>query len=296
MQCPPSTVYSVLKRNKLISKEYRKQRTKKHIKRYREPVPGFFQMDFKYAPFLIGNIQYYQLSAIDHCSSWRLIRSYTNKGEAEVLEFLQELKRECPFPIFQIQTDNDAAFTDKYTVGLGLKPTGAHPMDQWCKKHGIRHKLIPIGEKELNGKVENSHKFDDEEFYSQEKINSFTELSTKTYIYNHRWNDERATKTLGWKTPNEVILPYVTTLAILEGYFRVLLEESLQPLEAETPERLQPEVPIYPVIAQIKPQKIDPLDRYFAWMDWEAAQYPKTALLPLSYMSISYSDLGGFFP
>jgi len=163
----PSTAYAVLKRNNAISKEYRKKRTKKHTKRYRRPIPGYLQMDFKYVPYLIGGIQYYQLSAVDHCTSWRLIRSYRRKDEQSVMTFLRELELRCPFPIFEIQTDNDAAFTDKYTVGLGARPTGCHPMDEWCKLYGCRHKLIPIGEKELNGKVENTHKYDDEEFYSQ---------------------------------------------------------------------------------------------------------------------------------
>lgn len=191
MKCPPSTVYAVLKRNKLISHEYRKQRTKKHLKRYRRAVPGYLQMDFKYVPYKIQGKQYYQLSAVDHCSSWRLIRCFENKGEAQVLEFLQELLRECPFVIVEIQTDNDAAFTDKFTAGMGLEPTGVHVMDQWCEKHAIRHKLIPVGQKELNGKVENTHKFDDQEFFAQYPLRTFSELSSQSLLYNDEWNYHR---------------------------------------------------------------------------------------------------------
>ncbi len=42
--CSPSTVYANLKREKLISQEYSKKLSKKHLKRYRRPLPGWLQM------------------------------------------------------------------------------------------------------------------------------------------------------------------------------------------------------------------------------------------------------------
>jgi transposase InsO family protein len=284
MRCPPSTVYAVLKRKKLISKEYRKKRAKKHIKRYRRQVPGFLQMDFKYVPFLLAERQYYQLSAVDHCSSWRLIRSYENKSEEQVMEFLQELRRECPFVIAEIQTDNDAAFTDKYNAGMGLEPTGTHPLDQWCQKYGIRHKLIPIGEKELNGKVENTHKYDDEEFYSQHRFTSFPDLAARTYTHNYEWNHRRATKTLGWKTPQQVVDGYLYTFRLIELWFDSLQKE-ITDQGLDTWIGLGIELPS--PIKKIK--KPDPLDRYLAWMAWDAAQYHKYSLMLVSGMSLSYA-------
>ena len=71
----------------------------------------YLQMDFKYVPYLIGGKQYYQLSAVDHCTTWRMIRVYDHLGIDSALEFLNELDYRCPFPIVQIQTDNDVAFT-----------------------------------------------------------------------------------------------------------------------------------------------------------------------------------------
>lgn len=280
--CHPSTVYAVLRRNKLISKEYRKQRTKKHIKRYRQPIPGYLQMDFKYVPVKVEDRQYYQLSAIDHCTSWRFIRSYQNKGEEQTLEFLQALYRECPFAIIQIQTDNDAAFTDKYSVGLGIKPTGTHPMDQWCWMKGIRHKLIPVGEKEINGKVENSHKFDDEEFYSQNTFKTFTELQTRIYAYNDRWNNRRPTKSLGWKTPGRLVMEYQMTLFILDGWILELQREHNQrQKQQERINRAQ--------LIKKQVKKPSAIDRYLAWVDWDAKKGQKYALLPVSYISTIYS-------
>lgn len=47
MNVPPSTVYAILKRQKMVSQQLSKSLTKRHLKRYRRPFPGFLQMDFK---------------------------------------------------------------------------------------------------------------------------------------------------------------------------------------------------------------------------------------------------------
>ncbi len=45
------------------------------------------------------------------------------------------------------------------------QPKTLHPMEKWCNKNDIRQRLIPPGEKELNGKVERSHRMDDGYYY-----------------------------------------------------------------------------------------------------------------------------------
>ena len=234
-------------------------------------------MDFKYVSYLIHDKQYYQLSAVDHCSSWRLIRVYRRKNEESVKEFLEELNLICPFPIFQIQTDNDPAFTDKYTVGLGGRPTGCHPVDEWCKYYGCKHRLIPIGQKELNGKVENTHKYDDEEFFSQIRCQSFSQIQKETKKYNLEWNEGRKTKTLGWRTPSEVVMEVKATILILLLFCRN---------QDDVPELTIPAV-IEKTQLLAKPKNLEA--RYLAWMAWEAAQYPKYTLYLVSGMSQIFS-------
>src|SRR4030067_2149229 len=164
------------------------------MKRYRRPLPGYLQMDFKYTPFLVEGKKTYQLSVVDHHSSWRFIRSFQDRKIETVIHFLNELERAVPFPMVQIQTDNALEFTDKFSNhNRGLKPTDCHDFDVWCKDRGIEHKLIPIGEKEINGKVENTHRFDDREFFSQINVSTFNELELATRQYNQRWNEERPT-------------------------------------------------------------------------------------------------------
>ena len=245
-------------------------------------------MDFKYVPYLVEGRQVYQLSCVDHHSSWRLIRDYPNKNEAAVLAFLDELLAVCPFPILEIQTDNDAAFTDKFSSGRN-EPSGLHAMDRWCKKHFVHHKLIPVGQKELNGKVENTHKFDDREFFSQIQCLNLTSLRMQTDLYNNRWNEKRKTKTLGWKTPWEVILEsYVRSIAYLlvlgERYnFEAEIERHLDQFR-EPEQAPQMEKPGPPP----KPKKLTAFDRYLQYLDWETKQRIKSVLVPLA-MSLPIS-------
>jgi transposase InsO family protein len=211
----PGAVHKVLLRNGLVSKKKQKKLTKKHLKRYRQALPGYLQMDFKYVPYKITGRQFYQLSCVDHHSSWRFIRIYENKSTSAVESFLLDLERECPFPIIEIQTDNDLAFTLRFwKLRMGFEPTFKHVMAKWCEDNEVRHKLIPVGVKELNGKVENTHKQDDREFFSQINPQNLSHLQVLSAVYEERWNGRRKTKALGWKTPKE---------ALWEAHIRVLV-------------------------------------------------------------------------
>ena len=266
MKCAPSTVYANLKREKLISKKYSERLTKKHTKRYRRPLPGWLQMDFKYVPYLIDNKQYYQLSCVDHHSSWRMIRAYPDKSQDSVLSFLKELYFDCPFPIIQIQTDNDTAFTDKFSAQVN-RATGQHAVDRWCWDFQIEHRLIPVGQKELNGKVENTHKFDDREFFSQSPCQNYEQLKLYTKAYNVRWNERRATKTLGWQTPFEVVLnSYVTACAyliLMKEKFKIK-GETIAPVSLDDIKKL-----IASKSRQKTTQRKSAVSRYLEYLDWE---------------------------
>jgi transposase InsO family protein len=273
--CAPSTVYNVLKRLGFVDREERKTRSKKHLKRYTRPVPGYLQMDIKYVPYLVEGKTFYEFNTVDHHSSWRLIRVYRDKSHESLVLYLAELERECPFSIIQIQTDNGVEFTDKYRVGSDGRPTGWHPLDMWCAKREIEHKLIPIGVKELNGKVENTHGFDDREFYSRYR-NSFANyasLDRNLRGYNEHWNGSRHTKKLGWRTPNEVLEnTYVAYLAFWLWH---------QPLATVNSEGLFGlRVVAAPPRARKakKPKRKNMVDRYLTWMDGEEKKSLKSII------------------
>lgn len=273
--CPPSTVYAVLKRNGRITEEHKKKLTKKHIKRYRRPLPGFVQMDVKYVPQLIDGQQYYQINVVDHCTTWRLFRILPSLEHFGVARFLRELEEICPFPIIEVQTDNGGEFTDKYRNGR-LEPSGQHVLDQWCNKHRIRHRLIPLGEKELNGKVENTHKQDDREFYSQHEFRSLENLQLLARAYNERWNRHRHTKALGWQTPEMALEAACVRILV---WFSMLQDrhgsDASEPIVRMDKEGNQ-FIPIPKRTSSTvrrrrgaKANKISAVNRYLQWLDWD---------------------------
>ncbi len=275
IDCPPSTVYSILKREKLITADSKKKLTKRHMKRYRRPLPGYLQMDVKYVPQLVEGQQYYEMNAVDHCTTWRFFRILPSLDHFCVARFLRELKENCPFPIIELQTDNGGEFTDKYRNGR-LEPSGEHIVDQWCTKHGIIHRLIPIGQKELNGKVENTHKQDDREFFSQNNFRSLKQLELLTISYNERWNYRRPTKALGWKTPLMALeAAYVRALVWipmwLEKYGQ-LSEAPLYELDLNGDAFLP--MPPMASTADLRrrgkgTKKISAVNRYLQWLEWD---------------------------
>ena len=281
LECPPSSVYNVLKRLKLTSHGGKKRLTKRHLKRYTRPWPGYIQMDIKYVPYKINEKQYYEFNAVDHHSSWRLIRAYKDKSLASLSEFLIELEAHCPFAIFQIQTDNGTEFTDKYRVGSDGFPSGMHLLDQWCKKWGVEHRLIPVGVKELNGKVENTHGFDDREFYARYLFEDFVTLERNMRGWNERWNSTRHTKKLGWRTPDEVLqVAFVNCLVFLKT-----IDEkypSLVKLNSEAVFAMSTQAP--PQARKVKTtQPPTAVSRYLQWLEWD--EKSRKSIISVSAMS-----------
>jgi transposase InsO family protein len=161
-----STVRYVLNRRRR-GKKPKKPKLKVHQKRYELPIPGQrVQIDVKHAGTLLTGQKIYVFNAIDECTRWKYAKAYLNYWAETTVEFLNDLQKHFPFPIQCLQSDNGAEFTNRLTVKfVGGEPRQLHPVEKWCRIRNIRHRLIPPGEKELNGKVERSHRMDDEYCY-----------------------------------------------------------------------------------------------------------------------------------
>ena len=266
LSVPPSTVFAILRRAKVVGKKIAEKLTKKHLKRYRRPFPGYLQMDFKYVPYLIEGKQFYQLSCIDHHSSWRLIRNYRHKSTFYVMKFLEELKKICPFFVMEIQTDNDAAFTDKFSSRQGV--TGTHLVDAWCKSNDIIHRLIPVGVKELNGKVENTHKQDDREFFAMNAFTTYESIALSTKGYSDRWNTQRATKALSWLTPAQTLQQaYVKVLAMMM-FIQKEGDTSVYKLDQHGDAVMTVPKPQKQALKKNKTRKVSVVDKYLSYLEW----------------------------
>jgi len=204
----PATIAKILKRHHKIKPKVHKAR-KAHPKRYNLPQPGdCIQMDIKYIPYRIGAHQYYLFNAVDDCTRWRFALVYEHKGVWETQDFFKKLLEACPFKIKKVQTDNGSEFTNIFLSDarcVGKQPK-EHILDQLCRHHGIRHQLIPVGECELNGKVERSHWTDEVEFLNHRT--PFTSLSRLRKAYKkwiHFYNHDRMHSSLDYMTPIEML-------------------------------------------------------------------------------------------
>ena len=200
------TIGKILKKEGLTRK-YRTRKIKyKYIK-----VPlsrgELVEIDVKYAPDLVKNRQYYQFTAIDCASRWRYLKIYSDYSNFSSMVFLEELIEVAPFRIRAIKTDNGSNFTNRYTGYLKssdpLNPK-LHCLDILCQKYNIIHYLIDPGKPAQNGKVERSHRSDQEMFYEGNKFKSLKELNWKIRIWNEEYNNSEHCG-LNGLTPNEAL-------------------------------------------------------------------------------------------
>lgn len=203
-----STINHVLN-NRLPAVKKRRFKLKKHRRRYELVVPGQrLQLDVKYSPMLVGGKTVYVYVAVDECTRWRFTRAYDEINEHWTVDFLTRLKAACPFPIWCIQTDNGWEFTFR------LHPYEAreHKMDRWCEENKIRHRLIPPGVKELNGKVERSHRIDADYFYGRAPTASLEIFNRAMAQWISFYNAQRPHGGLGYQAPIEKLRERICTL------------------------------------------------------------------------------------
>lgn len=122
-------------------------------KRYEKPQPGHrLQVDVKFLERIPGTQKrLYQFTAIDDCTRIRVLKVHDACNQRTAIHFIDEVLRRLPFRVLAIQTDNGAEFQSQFHWHVeGLD---------------IRHAYIRPRTPHLNGKVERSHRVDDEEFY-----------------------------------------------------------------------------------------------------------------------------------
>jgi transposase InsO family protein len=150
-----SGVWRILKKlsiNRLPSSQ-RYKRLDKRWQRYEKQQPGHrVQIDVKFVRPLRGaRKKYYQFTAIDDCTRLRVLRIYDRLNQKTAIQFVDYVLERLPFLVQVIQTDNGAEFQSSFHW---------HVLDK-----GIGHVYIKPRHPRLNGKVERSHRIDDEEFY-----------------------------------------------------------------------------------------------------------------------------------
>jgi transposase InsO family protein len=156
---------------------------------------------------LIENKQYYQFTAIGCASRWRYLKIYDNYSNSDSIDFLKELIKVAPFRIRAIKTDNGSNFTNRYTGYLKssdpINPK-LHAFDLICQKYNIIHYLIDPGKPNQNGRVERSHRTDQEMFYERNEFRNLKELEKRLQMWNNEYNNSEHCA-LNGLSPNEFL-------------------------------------------------------------------------------------------
>lgn len=200
----PSLVKKIFKRWNVY--ETTPKIKKKKPKLYTKTNPGeAVQVDIKYTPKIDVNgylINYYQFTAIDDCTRTRFLCWYESMSKANAIDFIKRAIKFFPFRIQNIQTDHGSQFTNDFFANR----KNIHDFTDLIEnEYKIKHKLIPIGKPQANGKVERSHRTDDEDFYNINDFNSLNDFQNKGTKYLKYYNEDRPHQGLGMnmKTPLE---------------------------------------------------------------------------------------------
>lgn len=144
-------------------------------------------MDVKYVPkyCYIGkdNQKFYQYTMIEESSRERFIYPYKEQTSYSTVDFV---KRAIIYFNYQpkiIQTDNGSEFTHtKETKRI-------HPLDVFLNELNITHQLIRPRTPRHNGKVERSHRNDQNRFYNILSFYSYDDLKIQMKAYLKRSNN-----------------------------------------------------------------------------------------------------------
>lgn len=164
------------------------------------------QIDVKFVPAscLVGEAKgqkFYQYTFLDEYSRFRYLEAFEEHSTYSSMLFLQHVVKRFPYAIECIQTDNGAEFTKRLLTKGSDTPT---IFEAELARLGIRHKLIRPYTPRHNGKVERSHRKDNEEFYASHTFYSFDDfkkqLAVRERIYNHF-----PMRPLNWRSPKQVL-------------------------------------------------------------------------------------------
>jgi transposase InsO family protein len=200
-----SGVWRILKRldmNRLPASQ-RYKRHKDRWKRYEKALPGHrIQIDVKFVTPISGGKKkkYYQFTAIDDCTRLRILRIYDRCNQKTSIQFLDHVLSKLPFKVEIVQTDNGAEFQGAFHW---------HVLDK-----GVGHVYIRPATPRLNGKVERSHRIDNEEFYRLLEgvvIDDSELFNDKLREWENFYNYARPHGGLGGQTPYERLKQKTTT-------------------------------------------------------------------------------------
>lgn len=189
----PATLYRFLRKTGMKYQVSGIKRETYKPKPYETPerIGAKWQLDVKFVPseckstLLQGWKRFYQYTVIDEATRQRFIYPYEDLCGTSTVDFIKRAIKYFGYAPEEIQTDNGSEFT--YT--RETKDDREHIFDTFCLENGIHHKLIKPRTPRHNGKVERSHRSDNERFYRYLKFYSFPDLVRQMQRYLKRSNN-----------------------------------------------------------------------------------------------------------
>ena len=190
-----SSVYRVLKKHNINRLPESAPKRAIHTKRYAKTVPGHHvQVDVKILIFRHNNdskTKRYQYTAIDDATRIRALKIYTRHTQLNAIEFLKYVVDKFPFRIYTVRTDRGHEFQAQF--------------HWYVEDQGMKHVYIKPRSPQLNGKVERSHRSDQDEFYQLLTYTNDVDLNEKLEAWEQFYNFNRPHGAFKGKTPYEAL-------------------------------------------------------------------------------------------
>jgi len=168
------------------------------------------QIDVKFVPAscLVGDAAldggFFQFTFIDEYSRFRYLEGFKEHSSYSAAEFIRHCVKKFPYAIECVQTDNGSEFTNRMNGSKTVRPT---LFQKTLDDLGIRHKLIKVFTPRHNGKVERSHRKDNEYFYASHKFYSFEDFQMQLAVWQRKYNDFPI-RPLSWRSPRQVLASF----------------------------------------------------------------------------------------
>ncbi|MFN0149642.1 MAG: IS481 family transposase [bacterium] len=190
-----SSVHRTLVRNGIGPLPKRVGRRALHTRRYAKEVPGHHvQVDVKFLSLKTaggGHARRFQYTAIDDATRIRALKIYARHNQASAIDFIDHVVERFPFRVHTVRTDRGHEFQAQF---------------HWhVEDKGMRHVYIKPRTPQLNGKVERSHRSDQEEFYQLLTYTDDVDLNAKLAEWEKFYNYDRPHGAFNGKTPYEAL-------------------------------------------------------------------------------------------
>ena len=187
----PASLYRFLTKNNWYTNTKKKVNYKPQKYHTPEHIGQKWQLDVKYVPTecYVGQFKYerkfYQYTVIDEATRERFIFPYQEQIAQNTVDFIKRAIIYFGYKPDMIQTDNGAEFT----YIRQTKHEQIHLFDKYCQDQKIIHKTIKPRTPRHNGKVERSHRNDNERFYKFLRFYSYEDLLLQMKSYLRRSNN-----------------------------------------------------------------------------------------------------------